>query len=185
MASIKFSIDSEHTCKKVRYLDQEAFEYKYYEKSDFPIVVEKIDFAKLNSMFELENPADVDEGFSLVCTKSHRKKATKCSVQLSNNGDEIIFKLIAAVAIPLRADPADVKSLKLCLKRLDFAKGTPDAFSLELDGVSKEYIPFVVSSCSTPDIGFRSLLRRGKIPASYNGYIWVEEISAIGLALRR
>ena len=144
MASVKFSIDGEYFCRNVQYLDEEAFEYKYFNKSDFPKVVEKIDFAKLNFIFELENLKDEDGGYSLVCKKSHRKKASKCSVQLSKKGDEIIFKLIASVDIPLRADPADVKNLKLWLKRLDFAKGTPDGFSLEIDSVSKEYIPFTV-----------------------------------------
>jgi hypothetical protein len=145
MANIKFFIDSDYACKKVKYLDHESFEYKFFEKGDLPKIVDKIDFAKLNFIFELENPTDEDDGFSLVCTKSHRKKATKCSVQLSEGGDEIIFKLIASVDIPLRADAAKVKGLKLWLKRLDFAKGTPDAFSLEMDCSLKEYIPFVVS----------------------------------------
>jgi hypothetical protein len=144
MASVKFSIDSEYSCKNVQYLDEESFEYKYFDKSDFPKVVEKIDFRQLNFIFDLENPKDEDGGYSLVCTKSHRKKATKCSVQLSQKGDEIVFKLIASVDIPLRADPADVKKLKLWLKRLDFAKATPDGFSLEIDNVAKEYIPFTV-----------------------------------------
>ena len=110
MASIKFSIDGEYASEKVRYLDEESFKYKYYEQSNLPNVVEKINFAKLNFVFDLENPVDEDDGYSLVCTKSHRKKATKCSVQLSQTGNEIIFKLIAAVDIPLRADPADVKN---------------------------------------------------------------------------
>ena len=144
MASIKFSIEDEYLCKQVRYLDQESFEYKYFDNSDFPKVVEKIDFAKLNFVFDMENPKDEDDGYSLVCTKSHRKKATKCSVQLSKKGDEIVFKLIASAVIPLRADLTDVKKLKLWLKYLDFAKGTPDGFRLEIDSVAKEYIPFTV-----------------------------------------
>jgi len=144
MASIKFSIDGEYSSEKVQYLDEESFKYKYYGQSDLPNVVEKINFAKLNFVFDLENPEDEDDGYSLVCTKSHRKKATKCSVQLSETGNEIIFKLIAAVDIPLRADPADVKKLKLRLKRLDFAKGTPDAFSLEINNVTIEPIAFTV-----------------------------------------
>ena len=144
MASVKFTIGSEYSCKNVQYLDKESFEYKYFYKRDFLKVVEKIDFARLNFIFYLENPKDEVDGYSLVCTKSHRKKSTKCSVQLSQKGDEILFKLIASVDIPLRADPADVKKLKLWLKRLDFAKGTPDGFSLEIDNVTKEYIPFTV-----------------------------------------
>ena len=67
MASIKFSIEDEYLCKQVRYLDQESFEYKYFDNSDFPKVVEKIDFAKLNFVFDMENPKDEDDGYSLVC----------------------------------------------------------------------------------------------------------------------
>ncbi|MDA8654083.1 hypothetical protein N9M50_03000 [Alphaproteobacteria bacterium] len=144
MPSINFSMDGEYSCKNVQYLDQDSFEYKYFNKSDFSKVIEKLDFAKLNFIFDLENPKNEDDGYSLVCTKSHRKKATKCSVQISEKGDEIILKLIASIDIPLRADPADVQVLKLWLKRLDFAKGTPDGFSLEIENVSKEYIPFTV-----------------------------------------
>lgn len=144
MASIKFSIDREYICKNVQYLDEESFEYKYFDKSDFPKVIEKIEFAKLNFIFDLENPENEDDGYSLVCTKSHRKKATKCSVQLSQKGDQIILTLIASIDMPLRADTENVKTLKLWLKRLDFAKGTPDGFSLEIDNFAKDYIPFTV-----------------------------------------
>ena len=50
----------------MQYLDEEYFEYKYFDKSDFPKVIEKIEFAKLNFIFDLENPENEDDGYSLA-----------------------------------------------------------------------------------------------------------------------
>lgn len=143
MASVKFALNRQYLCKKVQYLDEESFKYKYFDKNMFPELVKKIDFKTLKFIFDLED-AESDDGYSLVCTNSHRKNATKCSVVLSENGDELEFRIVASIEIPLRADPTKVNSLKLWLKRLDFAKGTSDGFSIEFDNATKEFIPFTV-----------------------------------------
>jgi len=144
MPSIKFSIDDQYSFEKIRYLDQELYKYAYLDKKAFPSVLEKLDFSKLNFIFELKDIEDEDVGYSLVCTKSHRKKATKSTIELSENGDLFIFKIVASIDIPLRVSSDDIKSLKLCLKRIDFAKGTPAELNLESDNLKEHYIPFYV-----------------------------------------
>lgn len=144
MASIKFLINGSYLCEKIQYLDEESYEYKYYQVTEFSKIIEKINLIKSNFIFSLENPDNEDDGYSLVCTNSHRKKATKCSAQLSETGEEIIFKLIATVEIPLRADPYEIQKLRLSLKRLDLFKGKPDGFSFEFNNKNKEFIDFLV-----------------------------------------
>lgn len=143
MSSINFEIDELYKCTSVRYLDHDDFEYKFYESEEYPRIVSQLNFDKLNFVFDLMNLED-DDGYSLVCTKSHRKKATKSCVQMSPTGEFIEFRLTAVIAIPLRADPKSIEHLKLRLKRLVFQKGTPDELSFEIDVENSPFVPFSV-----------------------------------------
>ena len=144
MANLNFALSGIFRCEEVKYLDALTDEYKSFPKPFSPELIQNIDFKETSFVFDLEDPDDEYSGFSLTCTKTHRRKDRDCSAIHTDTLPFIEFNLSAVISVPLRANPDDVKGLRLSLMRLDYAKSTPNARYFSIDRSKPGYIPFSI-----------------------------------------